>query len=1090
MAPGYANFSRTFIDRPILAAVLSIVIFVAGLIAIPNLPITEYPEVVPPTVQVTAIFPGANPKIIANTVAAPLEEAINGVENMIYMKSASASDGTVVLSVTFALGTDIDTAAMQVQNRVAQALPRLPEAVRALGVTTAKVSPNITMVVHLISPDGRYDGLYLSNFANLNVRDELARLPGVGSAQAFGAGVYAMRIWVDPDQAASRGLTALDIVGAIREQNIQVSAGAIGVSPQPSGSSVQLLVNARGRLETPEQFGAIVLKNDADGAITRLRDVARVELGANTYALNSLINNEEAAAVAIFEAPGANSIALSDAVRATMAELKKDFPEGVDYAIAFDPTVFVRASIDSVIKTLLEAVLLVVVVVVVFLQTWRASIIPLLAVPVSIVGTFAVLFVLGYSINVLTLFGLVLAIGIVVDDAIVVVENVERHIENGLSPRDAAHKAMGEVSGPIVAISLVLAAVFVPLAFIDGVTGQFYRQFAVTIATAVLISGINSLTLSPALAAALLKPHGAKKDALTRAIDRLFGRFFHWFNAKFKRGSDRYSSRIGGTVARAPRLLMVYAVLVGVTVLGFTQVPGGFIPTQDKQYLFAGVQLPEGATLERTEAAMKRMGEIALATPGVANVVQFPGLNAVHFVGTPNVGVMFIGLDPPGDLPKPAAAIAGELTAQFGVIQDGMAFAFMPPPVNGFGNAAGIEAYVQDRQRIGFGELNTATQAFVGAISQVPGFGPGSAFSSFQANVPQLDAVVDRDKIKESGLALTDVFDTLQIYLGSAYVNDFNMFGRTYQVFVQADAPFRDDVGDVARLMVRNDQGQMVPLGSVVEMVPSFGPDPVIRYNGYPAADVSASPFDPSAVSSSDAVRIASEVAAQVLPRGMTLEFTGLTYQQVNQSLAHLLVLPLSVLLVYLVLAALYESWSLPLAVILIVPMCLLSAIGSIWTLNMINGLWFGAQIGLGWINPMTAAPPTIIDMNVFTQIGLVVLMGLACKNAILIVEFAIDLERQGRSIVEAAVEACRLRLRPILMTSFAFTAGVLPLVFASGAGAEVRHVMGVTVFFGMLGVTFFGLFFTPVFYVVIRKWVERQKARRAATLAEENAHA
>lgn len=1084
----HADLSRIFVDRPILAAVLSIVIFVAGLIAIPNLPITEYPEVAPPTVQVTAIYPGANPKTIADTVAAPLEEAINGVENMIYMKSAASSDGTLSLSITFKLGTDIDLAAMQVQNRVNQALPRLPESVRQLGVTTAKASPNITMVVHIVSPDGRYDGLYLSNFATLNVKDELARLDGVGQAQAFGAGNYAMRVWIDPDQAAQRGLTALDIVGAIREQNVQVSAGAIGASPQPAGASVQLLVNARGRLESAEEFGDIVLKTGDNGAVTRLRDVARVELGSNTYALNSYLNNQQAAAVVIFEAPGANSIALSDAVRARMAELERTFPEGISWEVAYDPTVFVRKSIDSVIMTLLEAIALVVIVVVVFLQTWRASIIPLLAVPVSIVGTFAVLLLLGYSINVLTLFGLVLAIGIVVDDAIVVVENVERHIEEGMKPLAAAHKAMQEVSGPIVAISLVLAAVFVPIAFIDGVTGQFYRQFAVTIAVSVLISAFNSLTLSPALSAVLLKPHGAKKDRLARLIDRVLGRFFNWFNAKFKRSSERYSGRIGGTIARAPRLLVIYGLLLVATVFGFLQVPAGFIPTQDKQYLFAGVQLPEGASLERTEAAMKRMGEIALATPGVADVVQFPGLNAIHFVSTPNVGVMFIGLDEPHLLPKPAAAIAGELTAKFGGIQDGMAFAFMPPPVFGYGNAAGVEAYVQDRQRMGYGDLNQQTQAFAGAISQLPGFGPGSAFSSFQANVPQIDAVVDRSKVKESGLRLTDVFDTLQVYLGSAYVNDFNLFGRTYSVYAQADAPFRDEVGDVARLQVRNDQGQMVPLGSVVEMVPSFGPDPVVRYNGYPAADVTATPFSTD-VSAAAAVQMARATADQVLPRGMTMEFTGLTFQQVNQGIAQFLVLPLCVLLVYLVLAALYESWSLPLAVILIVPMCMLSAFGGIWVLNMINGLWFGAQIGLGWINPMTAAPPTIIDMNVFTQIGLVVLMGLACKNAILIVEFARDLEAQGRSIVDAAVEACRLRLRPILMTSFAFCAGVLPLVFASGAGAEVRHVMGVTVFFGMLGVTFFGLFFTPVFYVVIRKLVERRRARLAAA-EEAPAHA
>jgi hydrophobe/amphiphile efflux-1 (HAE1) family protein len=879
-------------------------------------------------------------------------------------------------------------------------------------------------------------------------------------------------------------LTALDIVGAIGEQNVQVSAGAIGASPQPKGSSVQFLVNARGRLESTEEFGAIVLKSE-NGATTRLRDVARIELGSNTYALNSYLNNKEAAAVVIFEAPGANSIALSDAVRAKMAELAETFPEGVSWEVAYDPTVFVRKSIDSVITTLLEAVALVVLVVIIFLQTWRASIIPLLAVPVSIVGTFAVLLVLGYSINVLTLFGLVLAIGIVVDDAIVVVENVERHIEEGLSPLDAAHKAMSEVSGPIVAISLVLAAVFIPIAFIDGVTGQFYRQFAVTIAVSVLISAFNSLTLSPALAAVLLQPHGAKKDRLAMIIDRVAGRFFGWFNRVFKRSGDRYSSRIGGTIARTPRLLAVYAVLLVVTVLGFTQVPGGFIPTQDKQYLFAGVQLPEGASLERTEAAMKRMGEMALQTEGVADVVQFPGLNAIHFVSTPNVGVMFIGLKEQHELPKPAAAIAGELTMKFGAIQDGLAFALMPPPVFGYGNAAGVEAYVQDRQRIGYGELNVQTQAMTGVISQQPGFGPGSAFSSFQANVPQLDAIVNRDKVKESGLALTDVYNTLQVYLGSAYVNDFNLFGRTYSVYAQADAPYRDEVADVARLQVRNQQGEMVPLGSVVELKPSFGPDPVIRYNGYPAADVTASPFSTD-VSGAEAVQIARDTASQVLPRGMTMEFTGLTYQQVNQGFAQYLVFPLCVLLVYLVLAALYESWSLPLAVILIVPMCLLSAVAGIWVLNFINGMSFGVQIMMGMINPMTAAPPTIIDMNVFTQIGLIVLMGLACKNAILIVEFARDLEKQGRSIVDAAIEACRLRLRPILMTSFAFIAGVLPLVFASGAGAEVRHVMGVTVFFGMLGVTLFGLFFTPVFYVLIRQWV----TKREAASAQEVSHA
>ena len=1067
----HADFSKVFVDRPILAAVLSLGVFLAGLIALPSLPVSEYPEVVPPSVQVTAIYPGANPKTIADTVAAPLEEAINGVERMIYMKSVAASDGTMILTVTFSQGTDIDLAAVQVQNRVAQALPRLPEAVRQLGVTTAKSSPNITMVVQLTSPDARYDALYLSNFANLRVRDELARLDGVGQALAFGAGNYAMRIWLDPDAAAARGITAGDVLQAVREQNQQVSAGAIGAAPMPDGSGVQLSINAQGRLESPEAFGDIILRAEG-GAFTRLRDVARIELGSNTYALRSLLNGEDSAAIVIFEAPGANSIALSDAVRARMAELARDFPEGVEWSVEYDPTVFVRASINSVLMTLLEAVALVVIVVVVFLQTWRASLIPLLAVPVSIVGTFAVLWLLGFSINVLTLFGLVLAIGIVVDDAIVVVENVERHIEDGMAPREAAHKAMSEVSGPIIAITLVLASVFVPLAFLDGVSGQFYRQFAVSIAAAVLISGFNSLTLSPALAAVLLQPHGARKDALGRGIERVFGRFFGAFNRVFKRGSDRYSGGIGGVIRRGPRLLLLYAALLLVTVFAFRSIPVGFIPTQDKQYLFAGVLLPEGATLDRTDAVVRRMGEIALATPGVANAVQFPGLNAVHFVNTPNIGLMFIGLEPARGRGIEAADIATRLNIAFSQIQDGLALALMPPPVLGLGNAAGVEAFVQDRAGLGYGELNAQTQALAGALRQTPGFDPFSVLTSFQANVPQLEASIDRNRVKEQGLALNDVYEALQVYLGSAYINDFNLFGRTYSVYAQADAPFRDDIGDIDRLRARNAAGEMVPLGSVVELKPGFGPDPVIRYNGYPAADI-AGGIDPSQMSSSAAVATLAQLAAQQLPRGMAIEWTGLTYQQVNQGTAGLLVFPLCVLLAYLVLAALYESWSLPLAVILIVPMCLLSAMGGLWLVNFVHGLSLA-------ISPPTY-PPSFLDNNLFTQIGLVVLMGLACKNAILIVEFARDLEAQGRGIVEAAIEACRLRLRPILMTSFAFCAGVIPLVLASGAGAEVRHVMGVTVFAGMLGVTFFGLFFTPVFYVLVRKATERLRSRGAS---------
>jgi multidrug efflux pump len=1084
----HADFSRIFVDRPILAAVLSLLVFLTGLVAIPNLPISEYPDVVPPSVQVTALYPGANPKTIADTVAAPIEEAVNGVEGMIYMKSTAGSDGTMLLTVTFKGGVDIDLATVQVQNRVAQALPRLPEAVRQLGVTTVKSSPNLTMVVHVHSPDKRYDGLYLSNFANLRVRDELARLDGVGQALAFGAGNYSMRVWIDPDKASARGLTATDIISAIREQNVEVSAGTIGGPPHPD-SPVQLSINAQGRLDTPEQFGEIVLKAAADGAITQLADVARIELGSNAYTINSLLDNEDAAAVVIFEAPGANTIDLSNAVRAKMAELEQNFPEGVAWTVAYDPTVFVRQSIRSVAITLLEAVALVVLVVVVFLQTWRASIIPLLAVPVSVIGTFAVLWMLGYSINVLTLFGLVLAIGIVVDDAIVVVENVERHIEHGLSPRDAAHKAMQEVSGPIIAISLVLASVFVPLAFIGGVSGQFYSQFAVTIAAAVLISAFNSLTLSPALSAVLLQPHGAPKDRLGRGIHAVFGRFFGWFNDKFGRASGRYSSGIGGTIARAPRLMVLYLVLIAITVFGFTQVPTGFIPTQDKQYLFAAVQLPEGATLPRTEAVVRRMGEMALATPGVESVVQFPGLNAVHFVNTSNAGLMFVGITPQHERDVSAAEIAGMLNGKFSTIQDGLAFALLPPPVLGLGNSTGVEAYVQDRGGAGYGELNNQTQNLANVLRATAGFDPQTIYSTFQANVPQLDAEVDRIRAKQQGLALTEIYAALQVYLGSAYVNDFNAFGRTYSVYAQADASFRDDVADIARIKVRNAAGDMVPIGSVVKVTPSYGPDPVVRFNGYPAADLQAG-VNPVQMSSQQAITSLRELAASVLPRGMAVEWTGLTYQEVTQGSMGLLVFPLCVLLVYMVLAALYESWSLPLAVILIVPLCLLSAIGGIWLLNAMNGLWFGAQIGMGWIPPPPmSAPPTMIDNNIFTQIGLVVLMGLACKNAILIVEFARDLEAQGRGIVEAAIEACRLRLRPILMTSFAFIMGVLPLVFASGAGAEVRHVMGVTVFFGMLGVTLFGLFFTPVFYVAIRSWVERRERRRPAAQAQEVGH-
>jgi multidrug efflux pump len=1044
------DISRFFVDRPIFAAVISILILTAGLIALPLLPITEYPDVVPPTVQVRAVYPGANPKVIAETVATPLEEAINGVENMMYMKSVAGSDGVMYLTVTFKPGTDVDLAQVQVQNRVNQANARLPEDVRRLGVTTEKQSPNLTMVVHLLSPNQTYDALYLRNYAALHIKDELARIPGVGMSMVFGAGDYSMRVWLDPDKVSVRGLTAGDVVRAIREQNVQVSAGQIGAPPQPHTSPFTLSINAQGRLVTEEEFGDIVVKAGAGGELTRLRDVARLELGASEYALRSLLNNSQAVAVVIFQAPGSNAIELSDQVRARMTELDDLFPPDIKWDVVYDPTVFVRGSIKAVVTTLSEAVLLVVLVVILFLQTWRASIIPLIAVPVSIIGTFAVLLALGFSINTLTLFGLVLAIGIVVDDAIVVVENVERNIENGLTPLAAAHQAMREVSGPIIAIALVLVAVFVPISFLSGITGQFYRQFAVTIAISTVISAINSLTLSPALAAVLLKPHGAPPDLPTRVIDRLFGWVFRPFNRLFRGAAHLYADSGRPALKRAPLLLMVYAILIGATVVMFRSVPGGFIPTQDKLYLIGGVKLPEGSSLDRTEEVVRKMSELALGTEGVRDAVAFPGLNAMQFNNTPNTGTVFFGLDGFDERARPAPEIVGELMGKFSTIQEAFAFAIMPPPILGIGTGSGYSLYVQDRAGLGYGELQNAVNGFAGAVSQVPGM--GFPFTSYQSNVPQLTAEVDRARAKAQGVALTDVFETLQIYLGSVYVNDFNRFGRTYQVYAQADAPFRDAAEDITALRTRNQDGAMVPIGSVVTVGQSYGPDPVIRYNGYPAADLFGE-SDPRVMSSQQAIATISAMAPQVLPPGMGFEWTDLSFQQVTQGNAALVVFPLSVLLVFLVLASLYESWTLPLAVILIVPMCLLFALCGIW---------------------LTGG-----DNNIFVQIGMAVLMGLACKNAILIVEFAREKEIEGKGPVEAAIEACRLRMRPIVMTSMAFIAGVTPMVFSTGAGAEVRQVMGITVFSGMIGVTLFGLFLTPVFYVTLRKLVLRRQVRK-----------
>ncbi|SAK58935.1 hydrophobe/amphiphile efflux-1 (HAE1) family protein [Caballeronia pedi] len=1038
------NISKFFIDRPIFAGVLSVVVLLAGIIAMFKLPISEYPEVVPPSVVVHAQYPGANPKVIAETVASPLEEQINGVEDMLYMQSQANSDGNLTTTVTFKLGTDPDKNTQLVQNRVNQALPRLPQDVQRLGVTTIKSSPTLTMVVHLNSPNGRYDMTYLRNYALINVKDRLERIAGVGEVQLWGSGDYSMRVWLDPQKVAQRGMTATDVVNAIREQNVQVAAGVIGGSPTLPNVPLQLNVNARGRLTSESEFRDIVLKTSPDGAVTHLSDVARVELAASEYGLRSLLDNKSAVAIAINQQPGANSLQISDEVRKTMKELQADMPAGLEYQIVYDPTQFVRSSIEAVIHTLAEAIALVVLVVIVFLQTWRASIIPLLAVPVSIVGTFSLLLAFGFSINALSLFGMVLAIGIVVDDAIVVVENVERNIEAGLSAREATYQAMREVSGPIIAIALTLVAVFVPLAFMSGLTGQFYKQFAMTIAISTVISAFNSLTLSPALAALLLKGHDEPKDWLTRGMDRVFGGFFRAFNKVFHRGSDAYGKGVKSVINRKALMMVVYAVLLAGAVLMGKVVPGGFVPAQDKEYLISFAQLPNGASLDRTEGVIRQMSDIALKQPGVESAVEFPGLSVNGFTNSSSAGIVFVTLKPfkerVHDKALSANAIAGALNQKYAGIKGSFIAVFPPPPVLGLGTLGGFKMQLEDRGALGYAALADATQAFIKRASQTPELGP--TFSSYQINVPQLNVDLDRVKAKQLGVSVTDVFDTMQVYLGSLYVNDFNRFGRVYQVRVQADAPFRANPEDIGLLKTRNANGDMVPLSSLVKVTPTYGPEMVVRYNGYTAADINGGPAP--GYSSGQAQAAAERIAAEVLPRGIKFEWTDLTYQQILAGNAALWVFPISVLLVFLVLAALYESLTLPLAVILIVPMSILSALVGVW---LTDG-----------------------DNNIFTQIGLMVLVGLSAKNAILIVEFARELEMQGRSIVQAAIEASRLRLRPILMTSIAFIMGVVPLVLSTGAGSEMRHAMGVAVFFGMLGVTLFGLMLTPVFYVILRK--------------------
>ncbi|WP_032097498.1 MULTISPECIES: efflux RND transporter permease subunit [unclassified Alteromonas] len=1037
------NVSQFFISRPIFAGVLSILIFIGGAIAVWQLPITEYPEVVPPTVVVTANYPGANPEVIAETVATPLEQEINGVENMLYMSSQATSDGRMTLTITFAIGTDPDDATTLVQNRVNRATPRLPQEVQRLGVVTEKSSPNLTMVVHLTSPDNRYDMLYLSNYADQNVKDELARIDGVGQVRLFGAGEFSMRVWLNPSKLAALQMNPGDVVAAIADQNQQAAAGSLGA--QPTGSSeFQLLINVRGRLKDESEFENIIVKTGDDGEITRLKDIARIELGANTYSLRSLLNNKPAAAIPIFQAPGSNAIQISDDVRARMAELSQLFPEGLEFDIVYDPTVFVRGSIEAVVNTLFEAVLLVVLVVVLFLQTWRASIIPLVAVPISLVGTFAFMQLMGFSLNALSLFGLVLAIGIVVDDAIVVVENVERNIAEGKTPFDATVQAMKEVTGPIIATTLVLAAVFVPTAFMSGLTGQFYKQFALTITISTVISAINSLTLSPALSALLLKPHGKSNDWLTRGMDKVFGRFvFAPFNRLFERSAKGYTNAVGGLIRKSSIVLVLYAGLIALTYNQFATTPTGYVPPQDKQYLVAFAQLPNAASLDRTEEVIREMSSIAMEHPGVSDAVAFPGLNINGFTNSPSSGILFTPLKPFDERESPelsAGAIAAKLNQQFGSIKGAYVAIFPPPPVNGLGTIGGFRLQVEDRGNLGFEELERVTQEVIGKAWQHPAL--TDAFTSFTVAVPQLDVDVDREKAVSQGVNIDTLFTTMQAYLGSLYVNDFNLFGRTYQVNVQADAQYRQDIEDISQFKIRNAQGDMIPLGSFLDVEHSAGPDRVMHYNGYITAEINGAPAPGY---SSDQARAAiEEILAETLPLGMTYEWTELTYQQILAGNAAAYIFPLVVLLVFLVLAAQYESLRLPLAIILIVPMTLLSAL-------------IGVKIYGG-------------DNNIFTQIGLIVLVGLATKNAILIVEFAKELQDSGMSALAAIKEASRLRLRPILMTSIAFIMGVLPMVLSTGAGAEMRQAMGVAVFSGMIGVTVFGLILTPVFYYLLKR--------------------
>ncbi len=1047
------NLSHFFIDRPIFAAVISILIVMVGGVAYFSLPVAQYPDIAPPSIQVTAQYPGASAEIVAKTVATPIEQEVNGVDDMLYMTSQSTSDGSMALTVTFKLGTDLDTAQVLVQNRVSTALPRVPEEVRAIGVTVNKQSPDLMMVIHLSSPDGSRDLLYISNYATLHVRDVLSRIDGVGNVTIFGARDYSMRVWLDPEKLAVRDLTAGDVITALRGQNVQVAAGVINQPPVPQPGAFQLNVETQGRLTTPEAFGNIIVKAESDGRVVRVHDVARVELGAADYNRNGYLDERVAIPMGIFQRPGSNALQTADQVQAKMVELSKSFPQGLQYDIVYNPTVFISDSVDAVIETIFEAVVLVVIVIILFLQTWRASVVPIVAIPVSLIGTFAMLAALGYSLNNLSLFGLVLAIGIVVDDAIVVVENVERNIREGLSPREAAYRTMEEVGGALVAIALVLTAVFIPTVFLSGILGQFFRQFAVTIATATAISLIVSLTLSPALCALLFKPHNPNEDRRTLA-SRLIGGFFRGFNRGFEWISSRYGALTAKVVRLSVIMLTVYAGLIGLTVYQFRAAPTGFIPNQDLGYLINIIQLPPGSSLARTDEVARRVTKITLETPGIAHAVPIIGLDGATFTTAPNAAVVFTPLDPFKERAakgQSAEAISGALNKAFQGIQDAFIISVSPPPVRGIGTTGGFKMEVQDTHGGDLSQLEAVAQSIAGAANQTPGL--AGVFTTFNTRTPKVYADIDRVRAEMLGVSADDIFQTLEVYLGSQYVNDFNFLGRTYRVTAQADGQFRQDLHAISELKTRNASGQMVPLGSVASFRDITGPYRVEHFNVYPSAAVQGGTAP--GYSSGYGLETMARLADENLPDGYSFQWTELAFQEQLAGNTAVYVFLASVVFVFLLLAAQYESWLLPLAVVLIVPMCLLAAVSGL----LLRGM----------------------DINILAQIGFVVLIGLAAKNAILIVEFAKQNEESGEDRFQAATEAARVRLRPILMTSFAFILGVLPLVIATGAGSEMRQSLGTAVFFGMIGVTVFGLIFTPVFYVVVRKFAQKPAAPEGA---------